>query len=105
MNAVALHPMANPIDVAAYPTQPAGWRWAVYATDQWHDLEHCIGAGWAPDRESAAWIAEQAAEIAARVSGLATVPVTALDHDPTVRTFTLDDPINGRLDTEGIVLS
>lgn len=78
--------VSNPIDTDLHPTVPPGYRWAVSTNEDPSDVSACLGAGWAPDESSAAWIADQSATIAAcayrMAGGTASVATQALDYDP-----------------------
>ena len=89
-----LFAVAHPVDVVAHPSIPAGWRWAVYDDDtDWSSMSACLGAGWAPEQGAAAWIADQAAAIAASAVAIS-VGGERSPNRPTVRSVVLDhDPI------------
>ena len=80
------HAVSHPIDTVAHPTIPVGFRWAVSASDDPTNLSACLGAGWSPDADSAAWIAAQAAHIAATAfgmgGGVAQCAQLILSYDP-----------------------
>jgi hypothetical protein len=69
---VFLTVIVHPIDTAAHPTVPPGYRWAVMVGHAAHDdMRACANAGWAPDRVAAIVEGDQNGATAARVVGLA----------------------------------
>jgi hypothetical protein len=78
--------ISHPIDTDAHPSLPAGFRWAVSSSSDTSDSSACLGAGWAPDASTAAWIADQSGAIAVTAhrlaAGTANVETLLLDYDP-----------------------
>lgn len=58
--------VVHPVDVAAHPTVPLGYRWAVHIGSDWSDLRTCLNAGWQPDQHGAALAGEAAAVCAVK---------------------------------------
>jgi hypothetical protein len=57
--------VVHPIDTAAHPTVPPGWRWAVQVGGgRPDDVERCAQAGWTPT-ETQAWEAGEPCAVAA----------------------------------------
>jgi len=83
---VIFYAISHPINVAAHPTIPVGFRWAVSASNDAGDMSSHLGAGWAPDADTAAWISTQAASIAATAfgmgGGVAQCAQLILNYDP-----------------------
>lgn len=91
LGAVTVFVVVHPIDTAAHPTVPAGFRWAVMLGPcPPGDVSRCANAGWCPSRDEAAAEGDQngaTATRALRVAGLnvrygEAVQVLHLDHDP-----------------------
>lgn len=67
--------IVHPIDTAAHPSVPPGWRWAVYmGAGNYSDLERCLNAGWQTSPTSAAVDGEACAATAVRALRLAGLP-------------------------------
>jgi hypothetical protein len=85
---VLLSCLVHPIDTAAHPTVPPGWRWAVMVGQgAAGDLSRCANAGWCPSAATAEQEGDQNAATATRVLHILGVPasyggVFHLDHDP-----------------------
>lgn len=79
-DAPELHPEVtvyiSPVDVAAHPTYPPGYRWAVHVGGTPPtDLDHCAMAGWEADQGTAGTSGEMvgaAITRALRMLGIAT---------------------------------
>lgn len=79
--------VVHPVDTAAHPTYPAGWRWAVQVGGTGPaDLERCAGAGHCPTESEAAFYGEQCGSTAVKALRVLGVParygVLRLGYDP-----------------------
>lgn len=77
----------HPIDTAAHPTVPPGWRWAVQlGGTRPSDTDGCVNAGWCPSQREASLEGEQVSVTvvkALRAYGIpAAFAVLQLDNDP-----------------------
>lgn len=85
---VLLNVFVHPIDTAAHPSVPPGFRWAVMVGDvEPADMDRSANAGWCPTAQEAAAEGDQNAATAARVLQLLGLDVRYpgvrhLDHDP-----------------------
>lgn len=77
--------VVHPINTAAHPTVPAGWRWAVMLGEgSPSDVERCPNAGWCPTQQEAALEGETVAVTVAKALRAFGIPAS-------FRTLTLDD--------------
>jgi hypothetical protein len=79
--------VVHPIDTAAHPSTPPGWRWAVQVGgSQPDDVEHCANAGWAPTLQEAQMQGEACGATACKAARMFGIPaefvLATLDHDP-----------------------
>jgi hypothetical protein len=85
---VFLSVLVHPINTAAHPTIPPGYRWALMVGGgPPDDLSRCANAGWAPSKQAATAEGDQngaSATKALRIAGLdaAYRGVVELDTDP-----------------------
>lgn len=81
-----LYAISHPINIVEHPTIPEGFRWTVSTSSDPTNVAACLGAGWAPDADTAAWIAAQATAIAVgavRLNGGVSEPAQiVLNYDP-----------------------
>lgn len=85
---VLLTVVVHPIDTAAHPTVPPGYRWALMVGDgPAEQVERCANGGWAPTLSEARAEGDQNGASATRVLQMVGQParyggVQELDHDP-----------------------
>jgi hypothetical protein len=85
---VLLTVVVHPIDTAAHPTNPPGYRWALMLGDgPPEQLDRCANAHWAPTRAEAETEGDRNGASAARVLQMLGQSaryggVQHLDHDP-----------------------
>lgn len=85
---VLLTVIIHPIDTAAHPTVPPGYRWALMlGGGNPADLDRCANAHWAPTREGAEMEGDRNGASATRALQMVGFParyagVQHLDHDP-----------------------
>lgn len=81
-----IYVLVHPIDTAAHPTYPPGWRWAVMIGDgAFSDTSRCANAGWCPTQEEATAEGDQNAATAVAAIQILSAHyrgVVPLDHDP-----------------------
>jgi hypothetical protein len=88
---ITVYVVVHPINTAAHPTVPEGFRWAVMLGPCGPgDMSRCANAGWCPDRKRATAEGDQNGATgtrALRVAGLnvrygEAIQVLQLDYDP-----------------------